>query len=168
MGSTGRDVRIGCAGWSIPKEHAGRFSADGTHLARYASKFAAVEINSSFYKPHRPTTYTRWAGSVPVGFKFSVKMPKIVTHERRLVDAEATIGSFLEEATHLGEKLGPLLVQLPPSLTFAAQVAEPFFAGLRERFDGDVALEPRHASWFEPTAEHLLVRYRVARVAADP
>ena len=78
------------------------------------------------------------------------------------------LDSFLAEATQLGDKLGPLLVQLPPSLTFSADVAERFFAALRDRFDGDVALEPRHPTWFEPAAERLVTKYRVARVAADP
>ena len=110
------NVRIGCAGWSIPKEHGDRFPEEGTHLARYAARFPAVEINSSFYKPHRPTTYARWAASVPADFRFSVKVPKVATHERRLVDADDVLDSFLAEATQLGDKLGPLLVQLPPSL----------------------------------------------------
>ena len=139
-------------GWSIPREHADRFPEEGTHLARYAGRFPAVEINSSFYKPHRPATYARWAASVPADFRFSVKVPKLATHERRLVDADDVLDGFLAEATQLGDKLGPLLVQLPPSLTFSAGVAERFFALLRGRFDGAVALEPRHPSWFEPEA----------------
>ena len=74
---------------------------------------------------------------------------------------------FLGEATQLGDRLGPLLVQLPPSLAFSADIAGRFFAAFRDRFEGNVALEPRHASWFEPSAE-LFPSYRVARVAADP
>ncbi len=161
-------VRVGCAGWSLPKEHGDRFPAEGTHLERYAARFPAVEINSSFYKPHRPTTYARWASSVPEDFRFSVKVPKVATHERRLVDAGEVLDGFLAEVAQLGDKLGPLLVQLPPSLSFSADVAEGFFAALRDRFEGDAALEPRHASWFEPAADRLVTRYRVARVAADP
>lgn len=161
-------VRVGCAGWSLPKEHADRFPTEGTHLERYAARFPAVEINSSFYRPHRPTTYTRWAASVPADFRFSVKVPKEATHERRLVGAGDVIDAFLADATQLGDKLGPLLVQLPPSLTFSADIAEQFFGSLRERFDGPVAFEPRHATWFAPEAERLVTEYRVARVAADP
>jgi uncharacterized protein YecE (DUF72 family) len=167
---SGRPITIcvGCAGWSLPKEHSDRFPAAGTHLTRYAARLPAVEINSSFYKPHRPSTYARWAASVPADFRFSVKVPKVATHERRLVDVNDVLDSFLAEATHLGEKLGPLLVQLPPSLTFSARTADGFFAALRDRFDGDVALEPRHATWFEPVADRLATQYRVGRVAADP
>jgi uncharacterized protein YecE (DUF72 family) len=159
---------VGCAGWSLPKEHNDRFPAQGTHLARYAARFPAVEINSSFYKPHRPATYARWAESVPANFEFSVKLPKVISHERRLVDANDVLDSFLAEVKQLGARLGPLLVQLPPSLSFAAAIAERFFAAMRDRFDGAIALEPRHASWFDPVAERLLQQYRVARVAADP
>ena len=154
--------RVGCAGWSLPKEHSDRFPGEGTHLARYAARFPAVEINSSFYRPHRPTTYARWAASVPADFRFSVKVPKVATHERRLVDVNDVLDGFLAEATQLGDRLGPLLVQLPPSLTFSAEIAEGFFATLRDRFNGDVALEPRHASWFDPVADRLVTRYRVA------
>ena len=81
-------IRVGCAGWSIPREHADRFPEEGSHLARYAGRFPAVEINSSFYKPHRPATYARWAASVPADFRFSVKVPKLATHERRANDPQ--------------------------------------------------------------------------------
>lgn len=161
-------IRVGCAGWSVPKEHGARFPAEGTHLARYAARFPAAEINSSFYKPHRPTTYARWAASVPADFQFSVKVPKLATHTRRLVNAEDVLDGFLAEVTKLGDKLGPLLVQFPPSLSFSSDVAEAFFAALRDRFEGLVACEPRHASWFEPDADRLVTKYRVAHVAADP
>lgn len=161
-------IRVGCAGWSIPKEYADRFPEGGSHLARYAGRFPAVEINSSFYSPHRPATYARWAASVPAGFRFSVKVPKLATHERRLVETDDVLDAFVAEATQLGDRLGPLLVQLPPSLTFSSGVAERFLASLRERFDGAVALEPRHPTWFEPEAVELVTSYRVARVAADP
>lgn len=95
-------------------------------------------------------------------------MPKEVTHKRRLEDVDEPLDQFLQEATSLGDKLGPLLAQLPPSLKFSADVAKSFFASLRERFDGDVVLEPRHATWFEAEPERLLKRFRVARSAADP
>ena len=123
-------IRVGCAGWSLPKEYSDRFPAEGTHLTRYAARFPAVEINSSFYRPHRPATYSRWAASVPADFRFSVKVPKVATHERRLVDVDDVLDSFLAEATQLGDRLGPLLVQLPPSLTFSAEIADGFFAAL--------------------------------------
>jgi uncharacterized protein YecE (DUF72 family) len=159
---------VGCAGWSLPREAQPLFPAEGTHLARYAARFPATEINSSFYRPHRPATYARWAATVPPGFRFAVKLPRTITHERRLADAEPPLDAFLAEVGALGDALGCLLVQMPPSLAFAPAIAERFFAALRERHGGAVAAEPRHASWFTPAAERVLAAWRVGRVAADP
>ncbi len=161
-------IRIGCAGWSVPKEHAARFPEVGSHLERYAGRFPAVEINSSFYRSHRPATYTRWAASVPVGFRFAIKVPREITHLRRMADAEEPLDRFLAECGALGAALGPLLIQLPPSLAFDGAVAASFFAALRERFAGEVVCEPRHPSWFRPEAEPILVQNRVTRAAAEP
>ena len=82
--------------------------------------------------------------------------------------AATPLDQFVLEARSLGEALGPLLVQLPPSLVFLAGTAEAFFELLRDRFDGDVVCEPRHPTWFTDDVEALLVRYRITRVAADP
>ncbi|MBK1840982.1 DUF72 domain-containing protein [Azospirillum sp. YIM B02556] len=166
--STAHPIRIGTAGWSIPKLSAPAFPAEGTHLERTARVMPMTEVNSSFYRPHKPETWARWAASTPLGFRFAVKLPKAISHEARLVGVEAALERFLAEAGMLGDRFGPLLVQLPPSLRFDPAVAEAFFAALRHRFDGDVVCEPRHASWFGDEAEALLVTRRVARVAADP
>src|SRR4029078_10043559 len=90
-------VRIATAAWSIPKEHAAPFPTTGSHLERYGAIFNAVEINSSFYRPHRRATYERWAASVPAEFRLAVKVPKAVTHERRLEDAGDRLDHFLSE-----------------------------------------------------------------------
>ncbi|WP_455930230.1 DUF72 domain-containing protein [Pseudomonas fluorescens] len=157
---------VGCAGWSLPRAHWPDFTGEGTHLQRYASRFNAVEINSSFYRPHQPNTYKRWAQSVPPGFRFSVKVPKVITHELRLQHCETALDEFLEQCVHLGEQLGCLLIQLPPSLRYEPRVASVFFTALRQRFAGAVVLEPRHASWLE--AQALLVDLQIGRVTADP
>ncbi|MFL9812200.1 DUF72 domain-containing protein [Stutzerimonas sp. VN223-3] len=159
-------IFLGCAGWSLPRKQWPAFPSDGTHLQRYAGRFGAVEINSSFYRPHRPATYAKWAQSVPEAFRFCVKVPKQLTHEARLVDCDEGLDRFLHECGHLGDKLGCLLVQLPPSLAFDTTSATSFFAALRARYNGFVAIEPRHRSWLE--AEPLLKQQRIARVAADP
>ncbi|AHL76310.1 hypothetical protein CH92_14925 [Stutzerimonas stutzeri] len=159
-------VLLGTAGWSLPREQWPEFAAEGTHLQRYASRLSAVEINSAFYRPHRPATYAKWADSVPEAFRFCVKVPKQITHERRLVDGEELLERFLDECGHLGVKLGCLLVQLPPSLSYDLASAAAFIEALRDRYEGPVAIEPRHASWLD--AEALLQREKVARVAADP
>jgi uncharacterized protein YecE (DUF72 family) len=161
-------VRIGTAAWSIPKEHAAPFPTAGSHLERYAAVLNAVEINSSFYRPHRTATYERWAASVPEDFRFAVKVPKAITHERRLKDVDDVLDRFLSEVGGLGSKLGPLLVQLPPSLNFQAGVADRFLGELRNRIQGSIVCEPRHASWFTPEVEELLAKLRISRVAADP
>lgn len=161
-------THIGTAGWSVPSRYAERFPAGGSHLERYARRLNAVEINTSFYRPHRRATYERWAASVPAAFRFSVKLPRSMTHEQRLTDCGDLLDRFAGEVEGLGPKLGVLLVQLPPSLAFEAEVVEEFFSALRRRIDAPAACEPRHASWFGPEAEGLLQRLRVARVAADP
>jgi len=157
---------LGTAGWSLPRGQWPAFPSEGSHLQRYAGRLPAVEINTSFYRPHRAATYRRWAESVPEGFRFCVKVPKQITHERRLVDCEQLLEGFLQACGHLGEKLGCLLVQLPPSLAFDSGCAQAFLDALRARHDGPVVIEPRHRSWIE--ADSLLQAVRVARVAADP
>ncbi|MFB3305059.1 DUF72 domain-containing protein [Pseudomonas sp. AMR01] len=157
---------VGCAGWSLPREHGAAFTQPGTHLQRYASRLNAVEINSSFYRPHQPKTYARWAQSVPSAFRFSVKLPKRITHELRLQQCETALDEFFEQCMQLQEKLGCVLIQLPLSLGYEPVVAEGFFTELRRRFAGAVVLEPRHASWLE--ADAVLQAFQVGRVAADP
>lgn len=159
-------IFIGCAGWSLGREHWPAFPEEGSHLQRYAARLTCVEINSSFYRPHRRSTYERWADSVPEGFRFSVKMPKQISHERRLLDCDEELDEFLAQCSGLADRLGCLLLQLPPSLAFEAVSAEAFFSALRQRFDGDVVLEPRHESWV--AAESLLIAYRIAQAVVDP
>ena len=105
-GRTVATIRIGTAAWSIPKQHAAPFPVAGSHLERYGAVFNAVEINSSFYRPHRTATYERWAASVPDGFRFAVKVPKAITHERRLKDVGDLLDRFLSEATAF-QKMSP-------------------------------------------------------------
>jgi uncharacterized protein YecE (DUF72 family) len=161
-------IRIGCAGWSIPSRDAPSFGDGTSHLQRYATRFDVVEINSSFYRPHAAPTYARWAAAVPARFRFSAKLPKTMTHDARLKGCGTLLDRFAGEVGGLGDKLGGLLVQLPPSLAFDARVANTFFAMLRRRFDVAIACEPRHASWFDPGVSTLWQRHAVARVAADP
>lgn len=160
--------RIGNAGWSIPAALRPRFGDAPNGLARYARLLDCVEINSSFYRPHARTTYEKWAATVPRGFRFSVKAPQRITHELALAGSRRDVDAFLAQVAGLGTKLGCVLVQLPPSAAFVPARARTFFALLRARHDGPVALEPRHASWFEDRADTLLARLAISRVAADP
>jgi uncharacterized protein YecE (DUF72 family) len=159
---------VGTAGWSLPRLEQSHFPGEGSHLERYARQFAAVEINSSFHRSHRPAIWERWRDAVPVDFRFSVKVPKTITHVARLVGADTLLEAFVDEASHLGPKLGCFLVQLPPSLDFDPTAASPFFEKLRTRSGAAIACEPRHESWFSPEADTLLASLGVARVAADP
>lgn len=161
-------ILVGCAGWSLSSAVQPQFPGEGSHLERYARVLPAVEINSSFYRPHRPATYARWRDSVPSSFRFSVKLPREITHVRRLREVDQEIEVFLDAAGNLGDRFGCLLVQMPPSLPFDAASATGLFSRLRERLGAAIACEPRHQSWFGPEAAELLSRFEVARVLADP
>lgn len=168
MRLNGMSLRIGTAAWALPRDVRECFPSGVSNLERYAQRFNATEINSSFYRPHRRTTYERWAASVPRDFRFAVKLPKAITHEARLTDCQALLARFADEIAGLGGKRGPVLVQLPPSFAFDASLAEAFFTQLDAIVGGPIAFEPRHPSWFDARVDALLVAHRIARAAADP
>lgn len=159
---------IATAAWSIPKTVADRFPAEGSGLSRYAAVFDGVEVNSTFYRRHRQKTFERWAGSVPETFRFAVKLPREMTHERRLRDIDRLFATFMDDIAPLAGKLGPLLCQLPPSLAFHAAEAGDAFAAMRDAFAGTIVIEPRHGSWASPPARAALARHGIERVLADP
>jgi uncharacterized protein YecE (DUF72 family) len=161
-------IFVGSAGWNIPRVHKARFPADGSQLQRFSARLNAAEINTSFYRPHAVATYERWAAAVPRDFRFSVKIPKLITHERGLARAREPLERFLEESSGLGDRRGPLLLQLPPKFAFEPRRVGRFLELLRQRHEGPVVCEPRHATWTTESATRMLVKFRVARVAADP
>lgn len=161
-------IRVGTAGWSISSRYREVFPGDGTHLNRYAQRLNAVEINSSFYRHHRVQTYLRWAESVPADFRFSVKVPRTLTHGGELAVLPEVLDQFAAEVGGLGSKLAVLLVQLPPKLAFDAAMTTRFFRELRKRTEVAIACEPRHPSWGSQHAIDVLTECAVARVAADP
>jgi uncharacterized protein YecE (DUF72 family) len=161
-------VRIGTAGWSIGADAGAFFPGGGGNLERYAQVLPVAEINSSFHRPHRPATWERWRDSVPDGFRFSVKMPKTISHERKLVQCDELVGEFLVQVEALGDTLAVLLLQLPPKLAFDRKVAGDFLHDLRQKTRMTVVLEPRHVSWFAEEPDALLGQLEIARVAADP
>ena len=154
----------------MPALHKHLLPARGSGLERYAAVFNAVEINSSFYRPHQHSTYTRWAESVPDSFRFSVKIPRTITHDRHLRGIASELSAFLQQSSGLGDKLGGVLVQLPPSLAFDTRTANAFFKRLRGELPPAVAIacEPRHLSWFAPKLDAFWSRHNVNRVGADP
>lgn len=159
---------VGTAAWTVPKDFAGLFQVEGSHLERYAGRLTGVEINSSFYKDHQAKTYARWSESTPAGFRFSVKLAKEITHNAKLAVSAAVIREKLAAINELREKLGVLLIQIPPSLKFDFDLANNFFAELRYSTDVLVAFEPRHISWLVPQAEAILKEYAISKVIADP
>lgn len=161
-------VLIGTAGWAIPASLADSFPGDGPHLERYARVMNAAEINSSFHRPHRRSTYERWSSLVPDDFAFSVKIPKTISHQKRCAGCADELEQFLNETAGLGEKRRLLLLQLPPSFQFEEERFEQFF-DLCDRLAAPlIVCEPRHASWFTPEADALLEAWQVARAGADP
>jgi len=162
------EIRIGTAGWSIPRAAALRFDSAGTHLQRYSRRFDCAEINSSFYRPHAAATYAKWRDSTPPDFRFAVKIPRAISHELKLQQAREPFATFLAQTDGLAEKRGPLLLQLPPSLSFDGPVLTSFLRAVRTIYDGPIVCEPRHATWFAPLVISLLERYGISRVAADP
>ena len=160
---------LGTAGWTIPKLNAVDCPGEGTHLQRYSQIFPCAEINSSFHRPHRESTWAKWADAVPENFRFAVKVPRTITHEGQLLaTTKPLLLEFLQQSSALGARRGPLLLQCPPKLELNPRTATPFFKMFRKHYEGPAAFEPRHASWFTAAANALLQDFRIARVAADP
>jgi len=150
-------VLVGTSGFSY-KEWKGRFYPEelsaSEMLAFYATRLPTVEINNTFYRMPKAETLSQWAEQVPDGFRFSLKAPQRITHQKRLKDAGETAGFFLQVASTLGDRLGPTLFQLPPNFHKDLPRLSDFLAGLPA--GGRYAFEFRHESWFtEPVYEAL-------------
>ena len=164
--SPARRLRIGIAGWQVAREH--RSGSQRSHLQRYAEVFTGVEINSSFQNDHLPKTYEKWGSITPPWFRFAVKAPKRITHELRLERTTAEIKAFAAAARRLGGKLGPVLIQLPPSLVFNRRTVDRFLSACAAAGLHELVCEPRHASWSGASAHACLACHGVSRVSADP
>ena len=128
----------------------------------------AHELRNPLAPPHATATYMKWRDSTPVDFRFAVKMPRTITHELELQDAREPFVTFLAQTDGLAEKRGPILVQLPPSLSFDASGVTRFLDVVRTVYKGPMVCEPRHVTWFSPAVASLLDAYGISRVAADP
>jgi uncharacterized protein YecE (DUF72 family) len=162
-----KNIHIGVAGWSIPSAQAHLAPAEGTHLQRYARTLNAVELNRTFYALPRVATVRKWVECVPENFRFSLKLSKTITHELKFQKAIPALKEFIDLAQEFGEKLGPILVQTPPSLEAEDHVLD-FLEQFRELFDGSIVMEPRHSTWTDARVDLRLKELRIARVAADP
>lgn len=160
---------LGTMGFSY-KDWEGVFYPPGLkqrdYLAHYSRFFNAVEVDSTFYGTPRADTVKRWGQMTPADFVLCLKMPRIITHELRLADAEEEVEAFLETARLLGEKLGPILIQFPPD--FARDqigVLAAFLRGLPH--DVGYAVEFRHRSWHATATGMLLQKHGVAWVSTE-
>ncbi len=160
-------IRVGTSGWNYGHWKGVFYPADlpsARWLAYYQSRFNTVELNASFYREVRPSTYQRWKEGSPELFLWAVKAHRAITHYTRLASREP-LQRFLESVEVLGEGLGVILFQLPPSLQFDARVFAQFLGWLPEGLR--YAVEPRHPTWFTPDALLLFERGDVALCIAD-
>jgi uncharacterized protein YecE (DUF72 family) len=157
---------LGTSGWSYADWEGTLYPEalpSASRLAEYVKHFAAVEIDSTFYGTPRRSTVQNWREVSPDGFLFAAKFPKQITHDRNLVGAEAEAESFLNTMAELGDRLGPLLLQLPPSFDVEGMgVLEDFLKRLPEGFR--YAVEVRHRSWLGSDLPEML-RERGAALA---
>jgi uncharacterized protein YecE (DUF72 family) len=156
-------VRVGTSGYAY-KEWKGSFYPKGlaasAMLPYYAARFDAVEINASFYTPPDVKTVAAWAAQAPAGFSFALKAPQKITHFSRLKGVGAPVRAFLRAASALGSKGGPLLFQLPPNMKKDLRRLQNLLRLLPAK--QKVAMEFRHASWFD---DEVYAALRAANVA---
>ncbi|MBI3841339.1 MAG: DUF72 domain-containing protein [Thaumarchaeota archaeon] len=161
------ELRIGCSGWSY-KDWQGSFYPKGLlpkdYLSHYSKVFNCVEIDSSFYRIPSPFMVNQWKNNTPPGFLFSPKLPKKITHESKLKDFGTSLVYFYSVVSKLKEKLGPIAIQLPPSIKLSShlEVMRDFLAQLSPEFRHTI--EFRHASWFTPEVYSMLKKDNIAMV----
>ena len=160
-------LRIGCSGWSY-KDWEGVFYPKGLaakeYLPYYSKVFNCVEIDSSFYRIPNQFMVSQWRNNTPEGFLFSPKLPKKITHENKLKNSESTLVYFYSVLSKLKEKLGPIAIQLPPSIKLSTHegAMKEFVSQLSPEFKH--AIEFRHKSWFTPDVYSLLGKNNIAMV----
>jgi uncharacterized protein YecE (DUF72 family) len=161
-------VYVGTSGWQY-RDWRDTFYPHGLAQARwlrhYAERFRTVELNNSFYRLPPASSFERWRDETPRDFVMAVKASRFLTHLKRLRDPEGPVDLFMEGARHLGSKLGPVLLQLPPRF----RVDAGRLAGALDRFPGDVrvAVEFRDDSWYTDAVHGVLEEHRAALCLAD-
>jgi uncharacterized protein YecE (DUF72 family) len=161
-------ILLGTSGWQYPHWRERFYPAKTPQrlwLEYYAERFATVEVNNAFYRLPERGTFGSWRDRTPADFRFAVKMSRYLTHIKRLRDPAEPVERFMSRAEALGDKLGPVLLQLPPSLpvdlTSLDETLSRFPPGIK------VAVEPRHRSWWAPETQRLLERHNAALCWAD-
>jgi uncharacterized protein YecE (DUF72 family) len=171
----GADIRVGtsaftAAGWPGTFYPAGLPERD--YLTYYATKFDAVEVDSTFYRTPAPSTVKGWYAKTPPGFLFAAKVPQIITHEKVMVDCDAEFKEFLEAMGCLGEKLGPLLLQFAYFNHSVFRGVNDFLARLRPFLDKlpkdhKFAVEVRNKNWLVPQFVETLRERGIALALVD-
>ena len=159
---------IGTSGWQYRDWRPGLYPAklpQRLWLEHFAGRFQVVEVNNAFYRLPERSTFQQWRERTPDDFRFAVKMSRYLTHIKRLREPEEPVARFLGRADALGDKLGPVLLQLPPTLKIDVaaldETLRQFPAHVR------VAVEPRHDSWWTAEVQDLLKRHGAALCWAD-
>jgi uncharacterized protein YecE (DUF72 family) len=161
-------LRVGTSGFDY-RDWRGRFCpvdlSDRSRLAYYARTFETVELNVTFYRMPAATAFQRWREDVPDGFRFAIKARRYLTHVRRLRDPQAPVEHLMERASLLGDRLGPILLQLPPDLAIDLDRLDRTLSAFGPAVR--VAVEARHATWFCPELRALLASHGSALCLAD-
>jgi uncharacterized protein YecE (DUF72 family) len=164
-----KNLYLGTSGWSYSDWEGTLYPEalpSGSRLAEYVKRYATVEIDSTFYGTPRRSTVQKWREISPEGFLFAAKFPKEITHDQNLVDAEGETENFLRTMAELGDNLGPLLIQFPPSFSVEGMgVLEDFLKDLPGEFW--YAVEVRHRSWLGSDLPELLREHGVALTLID-
>src|SRR5215203_5996717 len=163
------DLYLGTSGWSYADWEGTLYPEalpSASRLAEYVKRFATVEIDSTFYGTPRRSTVQKWREIVPEGFLFAAKFPREITHDQNLVAPEAEVEGFVRTMAELGDRLGPLLIQLPPSFDVEGMgVLEDFLKRLPEGFR--YAVEVRHRSSLGSDLPEMLRECSVALTLID-
>lgn len=168
-GSGGGKLLLGTQGWNYP-DWVGPFYPSGTRpkdfLRLYARAFGSVEVDSTFYAIPPASTVKGWVERTPPGFVFALKLPREITHERRLVGSRELLDEFVDRVRELGDRLGPLLIQLGPDFS---PDERPALERFLEILPGDVrfAVEFRQRGWVSQEIHDLLSAHRVALTLSD-
>ncbi|HDI78910.1 MAG TPA: DUF72 domain-containing protein [Desulfobacteraceae bacterium] len=160
--------RIGTSGWNYP-HWKGRFYPENISRNRwlefYTKKFDTLELNATFYRIPKPTTFRGWYKRTPEGFIWALKANRVITHIRRLKDCREPLSQFLGLLKEIREKAGPVLFQFPPSLKFDKELFEDFCQLLPP--DYRYTIEVRNPSWIDDKAFDIMYKFKIALCIAD-
>ena len=164
----GKSVRLGCSGWSYKKWSGKFYPADAKNsdmLKMYTQTFNTVEVDSTFYGMPSRNTVEKWFESTSPDFRFCLKLDRQITHIRMLQHCEPELENFLDRVKGLKEKLGPVLIQLPPFFKYDLERLESFI----EKLPGELGFvfEFREDSWFNRETEVLLRKNHIAAAWSD-